>query len=74
MSFYHQLRAAFRGQIEDFFRVSPRAVGWVLIIIAALILHAVLRINYGVSQFFGWRMALFVVVVISLRAARRTFP
>ncbi|PQV63188.1 hypothetical protein B1R32_11413 [Abditibacterium utsteinense] len=74
MSFWQQLRAALRGQIEDFFRVPRKAVGWMLIVVAILISNAYLRTVYGVSQFFVWRMVLLLVVLMALRTMRRYFP
>ncbi len=79
MSFFQQLRDAIRGQIDDFFRAVRRFfhVPWqvvilMLVVVAALSFNAYLRISYGISAYFGWRLALSGVVLWLLHAVRRS--
>ena len=79
MSFFQQLRDAMRGQIDDFFRTVRRffRVPWqvavlMLVVIAALSFNAYLRTSYGISAYFGWRLALSGVVLWLLHAVRRS--
>lgn len=79
MNFWQQLGDAWRGRIEDFrcgarrfFQVPRSVVVLMLIVVAALGFEAFLRISYGRSAFFGWRLALSGVVLWLLHAVRRS--